>query len=208
MNWNTAEFNKTITTTKSLSSFCLPSNKLFRSPTCTTINKNTIQSPDSNLSMKNLALGFKFFHDQKNLSDVLNTIKTTREYSKEDFQKLERNIDLVKDLFMQRKFAEAVEICNKLLKEQNWSPHFLLARAESLERLQQFDKALADYTLLTELIPRHIPSFLGIARCYRGKGNYVEAMKFLNLIVNYDITVTSFSTFFFFKSFFFFFLLC
>jgi tetratricopeptide (TPR) repeat protein len=111
--------------------------------------------------------------------------------SEADYQRTERTLDEVKRLYHAAKYDDVLRLCNGELAERNWSPLFLIARAETLERMHRFDDALRDFKQIVELIPTHTPSCVGAARCLRSMKQAHEALKYYDYAVYADPLVGS-----------------
>lgn len=109
--------------------------------------------------------------------------------SDKEFQRANDTLEMVKDLFVNGQFQKVIEICSACLNEHNWSPVFLIARAESFENLELWKQSIEDYKKLNELFPYHLPSYVGMARSLKGMGNITEAKKIYDQAIYFDPTV-------------------
>lgn len=110
----------------------------------------------------------------------------TKPYSAADFQNRIRQSLLVKDLLKDvnqnidsENFEKAIEICRDLLKQK--SPielRVLRILARELIRIEKYDDALEIYGSIVEDHKFHWAR-LGLAKCYKGKEDYDEALDIL-----------------------------
>jgi len=56
-------------------------------------------------------------------------------------------------------------------------------RAELHESQGRPDRALSDYRQCTLIVPQHLPSYAGMARCYAQLGNYAKAIRFFDQVI-------------------------